>query len=137
MRFPLIRLGLEFLWAMIAAEGRGVLLYLHQEGRGIGLANKLRAYELQDRGADTVEANLALGLPADKRDYGLGSQMLVDLGIKEMRLITNNPKKIVGLEGYGLTIVDRVPLNIDPTPFNARYMDTKREKMGHMIEAMS
>ena len=123
--------------AFIAAEGRGVLLYLHQEGRGIGLANKLRAYELQDRGADTVEANLALGLPADKRDYGLGSQMLVDLGIKEMRLITNNPKKIVGLEGYGLTIVDRVPLNIDPTPFNARYMDTKREKMGHMIEAMS
>ena len=123
--------------ALIAAEGRGVLLYLHQEGRGIGLANKLRAYELQDRGADTVEANLALGLPADKRDYGLGSQMLVDLGIKEMRLITNNPKKIVGLEGYGLTIVDRVPLNIDPTPFNARYMDTKREKMGHMIEAMS
>jgi 3,4-dihydroxy 2-butanone 4-phosphate synthase/GTP cyclohydrolase II len=123
--------------AAIAAEGRGVLLYLHQEGRGIGLANKLRAYELQDRGADTVEANLALGLPADKRDYGLGSQMLVDLGIKEMRLITNNPKKIVGLEGYGLTIVDRVPLNIDPTPFNARYMDTKREKMGHMIGAMS
>ena len=122
---------------LIAREGRGVLLYLHQEGRGIGLANKLRAYELQDRGADTVEANLALGLPADKRDYGLGSQMLVDLGIKEMRLITNNPKKIVGLEGYGLTIVDRVPLNIDPTPFNARYMDTKREKMGHMIEAMS
>jgi 3,4-dihydroxy 2-butanone 4-phosphate synthase/GTP cyclohydrolase II len=123
--------------ALIAKEGRGVLLYLHQEGRGIGLANKLRAYELQDRGADTVEANLALGLPADKRDYGLGSQMLVDLGIKEMRLITNNPKKIVGLEGYGLTIVDRVPLDIDPTPFNARYMETKREKMGHMIGAAS
>jgi 3,4-dihydroxy 2-butanone 4-phosphate synthase/GTP cyclohydrolase II len=122
---------------LIAAEGRGVLLYLHQEGRGIGLANKLRAYELQDRGADTVEANLALGLPADKRDYGLGSQMLVDLGVKEMRLITNNPKKIVGLEGYGLTIVDRVPLHIPPTPYNARYMDTKRDKMGHMLEAIS
>jgi 3,4-dihydroxy 2-butanone 4-phosphate synthase/GTP cyclohydrolase II len=118
---------------LIADEGRGVLLYLHQEGRGIGLANKLRAYELQDRGADTVEANLALGLPADKRDYGLGSQMLVDLGVREMRLITNNPKKIVGLEGYGLTIVDRVALDIATTPHNSRYMDTKREKMGHLI----
>jgi 3,4-dihydroxy 2-butanone 4-phosphate synthase / GTP cyclohydrolase II len=118
---------------LIADEGRGVLLYLHQEGRGIGLANKLRAYELQDRGADTVEANLALGLPADKRDYGLGSQMLFDLGVREMRLITNNPKKIVGLEGYGLTIVDRVSLNIATTPHNSRYMDTKREKMGHLI----
>jgi len=122
---------------MIAREGRGVLLYLHQEGRGIGLANKLRTYELQDRGADTVEANLALGLPADKRDYGLGSQMLVDLGVKEMRLLTNNPKKIVGLEGYGLTIVDRVPLAVVPNPDNARYMDTKREKMGHLFEAVS
>jgi len=122
---------------MIAREGRGVLLYLHQEGRGIGLANKLRTYELQDRGADTVEANLALGLPADKRDYGLGSQMLVDLGVKEMRLLTNNPKKIVGLEGYGLTIVDRVPLAVVPNPDNARYMDTKREKMGHLYEAVS
>ncbi len=122
---------------LIVKEGRGVLLYLHQEGRGIGLANKLRAYELQDRGADTVEANLALGLPADKRDYGLGSQMLVDLGIKEMRLITNNPKKIVGLEGYGLTIVDRVPLHVQSTPFNARYMDTKRDKMGHLFEVIS
>ncbi|MBD5635276.1 MAG: bifunctional 3,4-dihydroxy-2-butanone-4-phosphate synthase/GTP cyclohydrolase II [Candidatus Eremiobacteraeota bacterium] len=122
--------------SLIAAEGRGVMLYLHQEGRGIGLANKLRAYELQDRGADTVEANLALGLPADKRDYGLGSQMLVDLGVKEMRLITNNPKKIVGLEGYGLAIVDRVPLHIDPTPHNSRYMDTKRDKMGHLLEAI-
>jgi 3,4-dihydroxy 2-butanone 4-phosphate synthase/GTP cyclohydrolase II len=122
---------------LIAAEGRGVFLYLHQEGRGIGLANKLRAYELQDRGADTVEANLALGLPADKRDYGLGSQMLVDLGIREMRLITNNPKKIVGLEGYGLTIVDRVPLHVPANAHSARYMETKRNKMGHMIEAAS
>ncbi len=119
---------------MIAREGRGVLLYLHQEGRGIGLANKLRAYELQDRGADTVEANLALGLPADKRDYGLGSQMLVDLGVREMRLITNNPKKIAGLEGYGLAIVDRVPLHVDQTPHSARYLETKRDKMGHLFE---
>ena len=122
---------------LIAGEGRGVLLYLHQEGRGIGLANKLRAYELQDRGADTVEANLALGLPADKRDYGLGSQMLADLGVREMRLITNNPKKIVGLEGYGLTIVDRVPLHVEATAHSARYMETKRDKMGHLIEAAS
>ena len=120
---------------MIAREGRGVLLYLHQEGRGIGLANKLRAYELQDRGADTVEANLALGLPADKRDYGLGSQMLVDLGVKEMRLITNNPRKIAGLEGYGLAIVDRVPLDVPSTPHSARYLETKREKMGHLFAA--
>ncbi|MFY9779531.1 MAG: bifunctional 3,4-dihydroxy-2-butanone-4-phosphate synthase/GTP cyclohydrolase II [Candidatus Baltobacteraceae bacterium] len=117
----------------IAREGRGVFLYLHQEGRGIGLANKLRAYALQDRGADTVEANLALGLPVDKRDYGLGSQMLVDLGVKEMRLMTNNPRKIVGLEGYGLTIVDRVPIVTAPTPYNARYMETKRDKLGHLI----
>jgi 3,4-dihydroxy 2-butanone 4-phosphate synthase/GTP cyclohydrolase II len=119
---------------MIAREGRGVLLYLHQEGRGIGLANKLRAYELQDRGADTVEANLALGLPADKRDYGLGSQMLVDLGVREMRLITNNPKKIVGLEGYGLQIVERVPLHVEATTYSARYMETKRDKMGHIFD---
>jgi 3,4-dihydroxy 2-butanone 4-phosphate synthase/GTP cyclohydrolase II len=117
---------------IIAKEGRGVLLYLHQEGRGIGLAAKLRAYALQDRGADTVEANLALGLPADKRDYGLGSQMLVDLGVREMRLITNNPKKIAGLEGYGLTIVDRVPILVGETAQNARYMETKRSKMGHL-----
>jgi 3,4-dihydroxy 2-butanone 4-phosphate synthase/GTP cyclohydrolase II len=118
---------------VIAAEGRGVLLYLHQEGRGIGLANKLRAYELQDHGADTVEANIALGLPADKRDYGIGSQMLADLGVREMRLITNNPTKIVGLEGYGLTIAERVPLRISPTPYNQRYMDVKRDKMGHLL----
>jgi 3,4-dihydroxy 2-butanone 4-phosphate synthase/GTP cyclohydrolase II len=119
---------------LIAREGRGVFLYLHQEGRGIGLANKLRAYALQDGGADTVEANLALGLPVDKRDYGLGSQMLADLGIREMRLITNNPKKIVGLEGYGLRIVDRVALPVARTPFNERYMETKRSKLGHMLD---
>jgi len=119
--------------AAIAKEGRGVLLYLHQEGRGIGLAAKLRAYALQDRGADTVEANLALGLPADKRDYGLGSQMLADLGVREMRLITNNPRKIVGLEGYGLKIVERVPIQIPSTEHNERYMRTKKQKMGHLF----
>jgi 3,4-dihydroxy 2-butanone 4-phosphate synthase/GTP cyclohydrolase II len=118
---------------MIAREGRGVLLYLHQEGRGIGLANKLRAYQLQDHGADTVDANLALGLPADKRDYGIGSQILHDLGVREMRLMTNNPTKIVGLEGYELAIVERVPLHVEPTAHNERYMETKRAKMGHLI----
>jgi 3,4-dihydroxy 2-butanone 4-phosphate synthase/GTP cyclohydrolase II len=122
--------------AAIAAEGRGVLLYLHQEGRGIGLANKLRAYALQDRGADTVEANVLLGLPADKRDYGIGSQILADLGIQEMRLLTNNPKKIAGLEGFGLKIVGRVPISIEPTKYNLAYMNTKRDKMGHMFEKM-
>jgi 3,4-dihydroxy 2-butanone 4-phosphate synthase/GTP cyclohydrolase II len=118
---------------MIAHEKRGVLLYLHQEGRGIGLANKLRAYQLQDHGADTVDANLALGLPADKRDYGIGSQILHDLGVREMRLMTNNPTKIVGLEGYELAIVERVPLHVPPTAHNERYMETKRAKMGHLI----
>ena len=119
---------------IIAAEGRGVFLYLRQEGRGIGLANKLRAYELQDRGADTVEANVALGLPIDKRDYGIGSQILVDLGIRELRVITNNPRKIFGLEGYGLKIVDRVPSQTVPTNYNRRYMHTKRAKMGHIFD---
>src|SRR5579871_4187122 len=118
----------------IAREGRGVFLYLRQEGRGIGLANKLRAYELQDRGADTVEANLALGLPADKRDYGIGSQILVDLGVREMRLITNNPKKIFGLEGYGLKIVGRMPLQTTPTAHNKHYIATKRSKLGHILD---
>ena len=119
---------------IIAAEGRGVFLYLRQEGRGIGLANKLRAYELQDRGADTVEANVALGLPVDKRDYGIGSQILVDLGVRELRVITNNPRKIFGLEGYGLKIVDRVPSQTVPTNYNRRYMHTKRSKMGHIFD---
>ncbi len=119
---------------LIAKQGRGVFLYLRQEGRGIGLADKLRAYELQDRGADTVEANLALGLPIDKRDYGIGSQVLADLGVKEMRLITNNPKKIFGLEGYGLKIVGRMPLQTTPTAHNKQYIDTKRSKLGHMLD---
>jgi 3,4-dihydroxy 2-butanone 4-phosphate synthase/GTP cyclohydrolase II len=107
---------------------------LHQEGRGIGLANKLRAYALQDRGADTVEANMLLGLPADKRDYGIGSQILADLGIHEMRLLTNNPKKIAGLEGFGLKIVERVPVTTEPTKYNLTYMNTKRDKLGHLFE---
>ena len=119
---------------LIAREGRGVFLYLRQEGRGIGLADKLRAYELQDRGADTVEANLALGLPVDKRDYGIGSQILADLGVREMRLITNNPKKIFGLEGYGLKIAGRVPLQTEPTDHNKHYMNTKRSKLGHILD---
>ena len=121
--------------AAIAREGRGVFLYLHQEGRGIGLANKLRAYALQVAGADTVEANVALGLPADKRDYGIGSQILVDLGVREMRLLTNNPRKIAGLDGFGLKIVGRMPIHTDPTSYNAHYLDTKRDKMGHMFGA--
>ncbi|MFN2459543.1 MAG: bifunctional 3,4-dihydroxy-2-butanone-4-phosphate synthase/GTP cyclohydrolase II [Candidatus Velthaea sp.] len=121
--------------AAIAREERGVFLYLHQEGRGIGLANKLRAYALQDAGADTVEANVLLGLPADKRDYGIGSQILVDLGVREMRLLTNNPRKITGLDGYGLRIVERLPLHTDPNAYNAQYLATKREKMGHMFGA--
>jgi 3,4-dihydroxy 2-butanone 4-phosphate synthase / GTP cyclohydrolase II len=122
---------------LIAEQGRGVFLYLRQEGRGIGLANKLRAYELQDRGADTVEANIALGLPVDKRDYGIGSQILVDLGVREMRLITNNPKKIFGLEGYGLKIVGRMPLQTAPTAHNKHYIDTKRSKLGHMFDEVA
>ncbi|HKU67974.1 MAG TPA: GTP cyclohydrolase II, partial [Candidatus Baltobacteraceae bacterium] len=119
---------------IIASEGRGIFLYLRQEGRGIGLANKLRAYALQDKGADTVEANIALGLPVDKRDYGIGSQILADLGVKELRIITNNPRKIFGLEGYGMKIVGRVPLQTEPTQYNKRYIATKRSKLGHMFE---
>jgi 3,4-dihydroxy 2-butanone 4-phosphate synthase/GTP cyclohydrolase II len=122
---------------LIAREGRGVFLYLRQEGRGIGLADKLRAYELQDRGADTVEANIALGLPIDKRDYGIGSQILADLGVKEMRLVTNNPKKIFGLEGYGLKIVGRTPLQTTPTAHNKHYIDTKRAKLGHILDEVA
>ena len=119
---------------IIAKEGRGVFLYLRQEGRGIGLANKLRAYQLQDQGADTVEANIALGLPVDKRDYGIGSQILADLGVKEMRIVTNNPRKIFGLEGYGIKIVGRVPMQTETTTHNKRYIATKRAKLGHMFD---
>ncbi|MBC5805589.1 MAG: bifunctional 3,4-dihydroxy-2-butanone-4-phosphate synthase/GTP cyclohydrolase II [Candidatus Eremiobacter antarcticus] len=121
---------------IIAHAGRGVFLYLHQEGRGIGLANKLRAYELQDRGADTAEANERLGLPVDKRDYGIGSQILHDLGVREMKIITNNPRKIVGLEGYGLKMVGRVPLIIDHDQYNSSYLTTKRDKLGHLFDAI-
>ncbi|MBI2880691.1 MAG: bifunctional 3,4-dihydroxy-2-butanone-4-phosphate synthase/GTP cyclohydrolase II [Candidatus Tectomicrobia bacterium] len=117
----------------IGEEGKGVLLYVAQEGRGIGLVNKLKAYALQDEGLDTVQANEALGFKPDLRDYGLGAQVLADLGIKRMRLMTNNPRKIVGLEGYGLTVTERVPLEIKPREENQRYLATKREKLGHLL----
>ncbi|MCA1654907.1 MAG: bifunctional 3,4-dihydroxy-2-butanone-4-phosphate synthase/GTP cyclohydrolase II [Pseudonocardiaceae bacterium] len=120
--------------AAVAADGRGVVLYMRgHEGRGIGLMHKLQAYQLQDDGADTVDANLALGVPADARDYGQGAQILVDLGVKSMRLLTNNPAKRVGLDGYGLAIVDRVPLPIRPNAENLRYLQTKRDRMGHEL----
>jgi 3,4-dihydroxy 2-butanone 4-phosphate synthase/GTP cyclohydrolase II len=118
---------------MIEKEGKGVLLYLRQEGRGIGLANKLHAYALQEKGLDTVEANQRLGLPVDKRDYGIGSQILRDLGLKQLRILTNNPKKIHGLDGFGLTIVEQLPIRIVPGEHNQKYLDTKKSKLGHKL----
>jgi 3,4-dihydroxy 2-butanone 4-phosphate synthase/GTP cyclohydrolase II len=119
--------------SMIAQEGIGVLVYMRQEGRGIGLANKLKAYALQERGRDTVEANLELGFPADLRDYGIGAQILVDLGVRKLQLLTNNPFKIKGLEGYGLEVEERIPLEIPPRPENRDYLCTKKEKLGHLL----
>jgi 3,4-dihydroxy 2-butanone 4-phosphate synthase/GTP cyclohydrolase II len=114
-------------------EGHGIVLYMRQEGRGIGLLNKLKAYNLQDEGLDTVEANEELGFRADLRDYGIGAQILRDLGVGKMRLLTNNPKKIIGLTGYGLEVVERVPLEVHPNQHNERYLKTKRDKLGHLI----
>jgi 3,4-dihydroxy 2-butanone 4-phosphate synthase/GTP cyclohydrolase II len=119
---------------IIAKEGKGVVLYMRQEGRGIGLVNKLMAYELQEQGLDTVEANIKLGFKSDLRDYGIGAQILVDLGIRDMRLITNNPKKIIGLEGYGIRVVDRIPLEATPNEKNIVYLKTKKKKMGHILK---
>jgi len=121
---------------MISQAGRGVLLYLRQEGRGIGLVHKLIAYQLQDQGKDTVEANEALGFKADQRDYGIGAQILVELGVKKMRLLTNNPRKFVGLEGYGLEVVGRLPIEIPASDANRRYLKTKKEKLGHLLRSV-
>ena len=127
---------LDAAMAAVASEGRGVLLYLNQEGRGIGLANKIRAYELQDQGLDTVEANERLGFKADQRDYGIGAQILSDLGVKTMRLLTNNPRKFVGLQGYGLAVSEAVPLEIPANDSTRRYLKTKKDKLGHKLSSV-
>jgi 3,4-dihydroxy 2-butanone 4-phosphate synthase/GTP cyclohydrolase II len=124
---------LESALSMIETEGRGVLLYLSQEGRGIGLLNKLRAYKLQEEGLDTVDANLKLGLPADLRDYGIGAQILVDLGLTSIRILTNNPKKISGMAGYGLSVTDQLPIQHLPNPHNEAYLRAKRDRLGHTL----
>ncbi len=124
---------LEQALARIEVEGAGVLLYMAQEGRGIGLLNKLKAYELQESGLDTVEANLELGFPADAREWGIGNQILADLGLTTIRILTNNPRKLTGLDGFGLTVVEQVPIEVEPQAENARYLAAKREKLGHTI----
>jgi 3,4-dihydroxy 2-butanone 4-phosphate synthase/GTP cyclohydrolase II len=124
---------LDAAMARIESEGRGVLLYMAQEGRGIGLLEKLKAYELQERGMDTVEANLALGFPADARDYGIGNQILADLGLTTIRVLTNNPRKLTGIEGFGLSVTEQVPLEVAPNDENRRYLSTKRAKLGHRL----
>src|SRR5215468_1302892 len=133
--FEALRFGPQLQQALrqVSEAGRGVVVYMRQEGRGIGLAPKIKAYKLQEQGYDTVEANQKLGYEMDLREYGLGAQILADLGLKTIRLLTNNPRKVVGLEGYGLEIVEQVPIKVKPNPHNLHYLKTKREKLGHLL----